>query len=146
VFADSSEPKSIDEIASYGVPVIGAQKGQGSINQGISYVQDQRVSYTKRSVNLAKEYHNYLWETDKDGAQLPKAQDFQNHLMDALRYGLETYYYSRGREAGIVTSRLVDKRVESFIVSPEGMSNLNFDIGESVKRSQEAEANDWLIR
>jgi len=47
--ADSAEPKSIDEIISYGVSMIPSPKGQGSVNQGIQYVQDQRISVTKRS-------------------------------------------------------------------------------------------------
>jgi phage terminase large subunit len=56
VVADSAEPKSIDEIRGYGLLITGATKGQGSINHGIQFVQDQRCSITKRSVNLIKEY------------------------------------------------------------------------------------------
>lgn len=89
VKADSSEPKSIDEIKKYGITIIGAQKGTGSILQGIQYVQDQKVFVTKRSINLIKEYRNYLWITDKDGSIINEPQDFMNHCMDAIRYGLE---------------------------------------------------------
>lgn len=90
VVADSAEPKSIDEIKSYGVNILPAQKGQGSVNQGIQHVQDKRVSVTKRSVNLIKEYRNYLWKTDKDGKILNVPEDIFNHCMDALRYGMES--------------------------------------------------------
>jgi phage terminase large subunit len=89
VIADSAEPKSIDEIKSYGVIVLPATKGQGSINQGIQYIQEQRISVTKRSTNLWKEYSNYLWMTDKDGKILNVPQDFLNHCCDALRYGFD---------------------------------------------------------
>lgn len=89
VIADSAEPKSIDEIKSYGVIVLPATKGQGSINQGIQYIQEQRISVTKRSTNLWKEYSNYLWMTDKDGKILNVPQDFLNHCMDSLRYGFD---------------------------------------------------------
>lgn len=88
--ADSAEPKSIDEIRSYGVAITGAQKGQGSLNQGIQYVQDQRISVTKRSLNVIKEYRNYLWKTDKDGKILNIPEAGWDHAMDALRYGLES--------------------------------------------------------
>lgn len=88
--ADSSEPKSIDEIASYGVPIIGSQKGQGSVLQGIQYVQDQTIYVTKRSVNIWKEYRNHLWVTDKDGKIINEPQDFLNHLLDAGRYAMES--------------------------------------------------------
>lgn len=90
VVADSSEPKSIDELMSYGVNVIAANKGQGSVLQGIQKLQDQRVSMTKRSINLIKEYRNYMWITDRDGRILNTPMDMWNHLMDAARYGNES--------------------------------------------------------
>lgn len=92
VIADSSEPKSIDELRLYGVNVLGANKGAGSINQGIAFIQGQRISYTKRSINLAKEYRNYMWMKDKTTDKfINKAQDFMNHLLDPARYALESY-------------------------------------------------------
>lgn len=88
--ADSAEPKSIAEMQEYGINIIGAQKGPGSRNQGIQYVQDQRVSMTKRSTNVIKAYRNYMWKTDRDG----KIVDIPDHAfsdeMDAVRYALET--------------------------------------------------------
>ena len=89
--ADSAEPKSIDEIASYGISIIGAEKGKDSIRQGIQYLQDLRISMTKRSLNLIKEYRNYLWKTDKDGKILNIPEDLFNHAMDAVRYGFNSY-------------------------------------------------------
>lgn len=90
VVADSAEPKSIDEIKEYGVNVIPANKGQGSINQGILYIQDQKISVTKRSTNLLKEYRNYLWKTDRDGRILTIPEGGLDHLLDATRYAMET--------------------------------------------------------
>ena len=91
VMADSAEPKSIDELKLYGVNALPAQKGQGSVNFGIQYVQGQRVSITKRSVNVIKEYRNYLWKTDKDGKILDIPDVGFDHSMDAIRYALDTY-------------------------------------------------------
>ncbi len=88
VIADSAEPKSIDEIKQYGIPILPSLKGKDSINQGIQFVQSQKISITKRSVNLIKEYRNYLWVIDKDGKTLNKPEDRFNHCMDALRYAL----------------------------------------------------------
>lgn len=90
VIADSAEPKSIDEIISYGVSIQPAMKGKGSISQGIQWVQQQRVSVTKRSTNILKEYRNYLWQTDKDGKIINEPEVIWNHAMDALRYGFES--------------------------------------------------------
>lgn len=90
VIADSAEPKSIDEIYSYGITVLPANKGKGSVLQGIQYVQQQQISVTKRSVNLLKEYRNYVWITDKDGRIINEPMDLFNHGMDGTRYGLES--------------------------------------------------------
>lgn len=89
--ADSSEPKSIDEIKSYGVNIIGATKGQGSVNQGIQFVQDQKISVTKRSVNIIREYRNYMWKTDKEGKIINEPEHQFSHSMDAIRYRLSVY-------------------------------------------------------
>ena len=90
VMADSAEPKSIDEIASYGINILPCIKGQGSVNKGIDYVQTQRISMTKRSLNLIREYRNYLWQTDKDGKILTIPDAGFDHTMDAIRYGLDS--------------------------------------------------------
>lgn len=89
--ADSAEPKSIDEIKSYGVNIIGSKKGAGSINQGIQYIQDQAISVTKRSLNIIREYRNYLWETDKNGKMINVPQGGFDHSLDAIRYGLDSF-------------------------------------------------------
>lgn len=88
VVADSAEPKSIDEIRSHGVNIIGADKGKDSVAHGIQLIQDQRISVTKRSINVIKEYRNYLWLTDKNGKILNEPEHQFSHSMDAIRYGL----------------------------------------------------------
>ena len=90
VIADSAEPKSIDEIRLYGLNIMPAVKGSGSINQGIQYVQQQRISVTKRSYNLIKEYRNYLWATDKNGKILNEPEGGLDHALDAVRYAFSS--------------------------------------------------------
>ena len=88
--ADSAEPKSIDEIRTYGINIQPAAKGQGSVLQGIQMVQDQQISVTKQSTNVIKEYRNYLWETDKDGRIINEPEHLWSHSMDAIRYGVSS--------------------------------------------------------
>ncbi len=88
--ADSAEPKSIDELISYGVNVLPAKKGADSIRQGIQFVQNQRISMTKRSVNLIKEYRNYLWKINKDGKVLNEPEGGLDHILDATRYAINS--------------------------------------------------------
>ena len=90
IVADSAEPKSIDELKLYGLSVVAAKKGAGSILQGINYVQEQSVSVTKQSVNLIKEYRNYLWQTDKDGKTVNIPEGGFDHALDAVRYKLSS--------------------------------------------------------
>ena len=93
VLADSAEPKSIDEIGMYGVNIQPSQKGQGSVNQGIQWVQEQQISVTKRSINIIKEYENYAWKIDKQtGEVLNVPEGIWNHAMDAVRYGLDSFH------------------------------------------------------
>ena len=95
VVADSAEPKSIDEIRSHGVNIKGANKGKDSVRQGIQFVQDQKISVTKRSLNIIREYRNYLWETDKNGKLLQTPEHAFSHSMDAIRYGFDGYNPNR---------------------------------------------------
>lgn len=88
VVADSAEPKSIDELKLYGLDVVGADKGRDSVKNGINIVQQQRISITKRSYNVLKEYRNYLWMTDKDGKVINEPEHQFSHSMDAVRYAI----------------------------------------------------------
>jgi len=98
--ADSAEPKSIDAIKLAGVNMTGAIKGPGSINKGIDFVQQQKISITKRSINTIKEYRNYLWKEDKNLKIINVPQDMWNHSMDAIRYGLGSYQITKKQHFG----------------------------------------------
>jgi len=102
VIADSAEPKSIDEIHSYGITILPANKGQGSVLQGIQKVQQQQISVTKRSVNIIKEYRNYVWITDKDGKIINEPMDINNHAMDAGRYATESLHKVGNIQAKVI--------------------------------------------
>lgn len=92
IIADSSEPKSIDELKYYGIRRIqGAKKGKDSINNGIQWIQDLEIIIHPRCVNFLTEISNYQWDTDKFGNKINKPIDCFNHLMDAMRYALEKY-------------------------------------------------------
>lgn len=88
VVADSSEPKSIDEVRLSGVMVVPAEKGPDSIRNGIAVVQQQRISITRRSVNTIREYDNYAWYEDKDGTRINEPKPGEDHSMDGIRYAI----------------------------------------------------------
>lgn len=86
IYADSSEPKSIDEIRRYGKTIKGVTKGKDSINYGIDVMQQQEYLVTESSQNLIKELRSYCWDKDKQGEKMRKPIDSFNHAIDALRY------------------------------------------------------------
>lgn len=86
IVADSAEPKSIQELQTYGLNIIGATKGADSINHGIQLLQGETIKITSRSTNLIKEARNYSWDKDKFGNQLGVPIDTFNHCIDAVRY------------------------------------------------------------
>lgn len=109
--ADSAEPKSIDEIKMYGVTIVPSEKGQGSVNQGIALVQDQRIWVTKRSLNIWREYRNYLWERDKEGKVLNKPEHGFNHILDSIRYFLQRHLKNQGTSVADFYTRLKAQRM-----------------------------------
>lgn len=91
VTCDSAEPRSIAELKEYGIQALKAKKGPGSIEFGENWLDDLEaiVIDNKRTPNVAKEYENIDYQTDKDGNVRPKLEDKDNHTIDATRYGLE---------------------------------------------------------
>jgi phage terminase large subunit len=86
IYADSSEPKSIEEIRRQGKTIKGVTKGADSINYGIDVMQRQDYLVTKQSTNLIKELRSYCWDTDKQGQRMRRPIDHYNHAIDAFRY------------------------------------------------------------
>lgn len=85
VVADSAEPKSIDEIRSYGVNIIATVKGKDSIVHGIQFVQDQRISVTSLlSTNILNEYRNFFWKSDINGIVINTPESGFDHAMGSI--------------------------------------------------------------
>ncbi len=86
IYADSAEPKSIDEIKTYGHNIVGTNKGKDSINYGISLLQQEDFFITARSLNLIRELRSYTWDKNRTGETLNTPIDAWNHAIDAMRY------------------------------------------------------------
>lgn len=86
IYADSSEPKSIEEIRRFGKMIKGVTKGVDSIRFGIDIMQRQEYLVTSDSQNLIKELRSYCWDVAKDGTRRNVPIDHYNHAIDALRY------------------------------------------------------------
>ena len=82
IIADSAEPRLIADLKHLGVNIKPVKKG--TIESGITRMQDYELIVTPESVNIAKELNNYVY-ADK-GSKL--YVDAYNHSIDASRYNI----------------------------------------------------------
>jgi phage terminase large subunit len=91
VYFDSSEPKSIDEIATFDINAKPALKGPDSVRAGIGFLKSKHIHVIDGSENIIKEAAKYSWKTDKKGNPIPEPVKFDDHAMDAIRYAILTH-------------------------------------------------------
>lgn len=84
-FADSADPKSIQELRNMGLNVNPTVKGPDSIVSGINWLKDHVIHVHKDSHNLKNELLNYQY-TMLGGFATNEPIDSHNHLLDAARY------------------------------------------------------------
>lgn len=84
--AENADPRLIDEIHKSGARINPVKKGPGSIEAGITRMQTFKIHVTSRSLNLIKEFRNYVYAKDKEGKWLNVPIDAFNHGIDAARY------------------------------------------------------------
>jgi len=88
IYADSAEPKSIDEIAAFGFNIKGAPKGAGSVEYGHQRVKQYTHYWVKDSLQCIKEQRNFRYVADKLGRLTEKTTHTFSHGMDARRYAI----------------------------------------------------------
>lgn len=97
VYADSAEPKSIEELKRLGWRIEGVVKGNDSIMFGIQKMQQEEFLITRNSLNLMRELRNYTWAIDRNGDSINVPIDNYNHIMDAIRYFFLSYRKTKGK-------------------------------------------------
>lgn len=90
ITCDSSEPKSIQELRNLNVSALSAKKGKDSVTYGIQFLQQHEIIVDLRCQNAKNELQQYKWREDANGNALRVPVDKNNHLLDALRYALES--------------------------------------------------------
>ena len=93
IIADSARPDTISYLKNQGFNIIGAEKGAGSVEDGIEFLRSfEAIIIHPRCTGTKDNYENYRWKTDKvTGEILPIPLDKSNHAPDADRYALEKY-------------------------------------------------------
>jgi phage terminase large subunit len=85
IIADSSEPKSIEELRRKGFKIRGVKKGSGSVLFGIQKMRTYKIFIDESSSDLINEFKNYKFKRDRSG-RLTNTPEGKDHLLDALRY------------------------------------------------------------
>lgn len=88
IWADSADPKSIQDLQNCRFNINPAKKGPDSVKAGIDVLKRYKINITKDSVNLIKERNNYKWKTDASGKSTNVPVDSFNHGWDGARYGV----------------------------------------------------------
>ena len=86
IWADSAEPRLIEEIYRSGFNIKPVTKGKDSIKFGIAVMKNHKINILKTSQNLINEFYAYQYITDKYGYVTDTPEGGLDHLIDAARY------------------------------------------------------------
>jgi phage terminase large subunit len=109
--ADSARPETINYMQKHGYPKIQpAQKGKGSIEEGIAFLQSHDIVVHPRCTHLIDELNSYSYKIDPQTNEiLPIIEDKNNHVIDALRYACEGI-----RKANTIKRQVVAPPIRPF--------------------------------
>ena len=97
IIADSAESRLISELKrEHDINrIVCSRKGKDSINAGISKLQGYTIHVLPTCKHTIDEFYSYSYSKDRDGKWLNSPNDENNHLMDALRYGMQVLDISK---------------------------------------------------
>lgn len=99
VMCDSAEKKSVGDYRSYGLSARAAEKGPGSVDYSMKWLQSLRAIVIDpiRCPETAKEFTEYEYERTKDGEIISGYPDINNHSIDAVRYAASPIWRKKGK-------------------------------------------------
>lgn len=106
IYADSARPETINEMRRRKLKVVGAEKWDGSVKDGVEHLRSYRWIVIHPRCTLAKqEARLWRYKTDRlTGEVLPVLVDKHNHTWDALRYALVRLIRQRRRPQLLVSA------------------------------------------
>lgn len=89
IYADSAQPKDIEDMKRKGWNFIAAVKGSGSVKTGINFIKQYNVHMTEDSTEYWTEFENYAWALDQFKNPTGDPIDKWNHGMDSINYAMD---------------------------------------------------------
>lgn len=100
IICDSAEPKSVADFRALGLPAKSAVKGPGSLDYSMKWLQRRKIVIDRRRTPHAyTEFTNYEYERNKEGDIISGYPDADDHVISAVRYGMEPVYRRMGELA-----------------------------------------------
>ena len=99
IVADSAENKSIEDFRAYGFNMRAAEKGSGSVDYSMKWLQSRAeiIIDPELCPNAAREFSEYEYDRTKSGEVISSYPDKNNHCIDAVRYATEEIWRKRGQ-------------------------------------------------
>lgn len=93
IVADSQRPDTISYLAQRGFHIVGAEKGKGSVEDGIEFIRSfEEIIIHPRCRGAIDNFTNYKWKQDRITQEiLPIPAAGSDHWPDTARYALESY-------------------------------------------------------
>lgn len=93
ICSDSARPETISYMKRHDFPkMMGAKKGAGSVEDGIEFMKSFDIVINPSCQYTIREFKTFQWKTDPQDEKiiLPVLGDKDNHLIDAVRYAVES--------------------------------------------------------
>lgn len=92
IYCDSADARAVAYFRQFGLNVLGAKKGKGSVNTGIDFIQSHKIIIHPRCKEVIREIENYSYLKNRDGQFTNDTDGTYDHSMDALRYAYSDIY------------------------------------------------------
>lgn len=93
--ADGSRPEMIEDIKKAGYNIKAAEKGPGSVKDGIDKLKTVKLCFTKRSTQSKAQFQDYRWRSTSNGQILEEPVKHEDDAPDAVRYGAKNLIKDR---------------------------------------------------
>ena len=99
LICDSEDNKSVADYRAYGANARGAEKGPGSVDYSMKWLQglNKIIIDPVRCPYTTTEFTDYEYERSKDGEVISEFPDKNNHAIDSIRYALNLIWRRRGQ-------------------------------------------------